>query len=637
MRSLRNTIAAVLILSFMLAALSGCGKGEPQPTPVPQSLEGFETEAPLTGGGTLMNANLNSLRAEKAGVDDIRITLSFIGGSRMSAGTDEREVRNVPRFTVSMLEDPARLVVSFESILYWDYLRDLDLGGLEFLLGTFGAAFEGSERFNLYIQLADDAAYQVKEESDRIEILLRPIEEAPAPEAEATPEVGAIDIVEDTAAPEGQAFYLVANAFSAYTEGLLPEGCGIAPVLSSDLETPLLISKGFGERSAAETLMADILSTNQGLIGSDFRVELMEKGTLPAYDEAMEYAAAYEQQPIRINGTPTALEPAIEDGLFLAVTPDKKGLLYTKRIRESSIGETYEYEQLCVMRGREAKPLLSFEFHTVESAAYSPDGRKLAVLERADEAAHLYVFDLDTKELLTDLTEMGLGDTVSAYVWDSMGGRIFSIGGSGEIAVHQYDFNVPSENKRHTVVDKKGVDESSLAFFGGEVYFCESGEGGAVIYRIKPEGGKRRSFAEGEAFAISPDGRYMAASDTTGEQASFTLLNMQDGSESIIAEGMAVSTFFWAPDASRLFYIENRLSGSEGEATEETESAAPVNDAYPYRLWVYDVREGKARQAADLPYVSVSAGADADTVYLSFTDSETMGEAVRATYAVNVN
>ncbi|MBQ6692519.1 MAG: hypothetical protein IJN00_04210, partial [Clostridia bacterium] len=141
MRSLRNTIAAVLILSFMLAALSGCGKGEPQPTPVPQSLEGFETEAPLTGGGTLMNANLNSLRAEKAGVDDIRITLSFIGGSRMSAGTDEREVRNVPRFIVSMLEDPARLVVSFESILYWDYLRDLDLGGLEFLLGTFGAAF----------------------------------------------------------------------------------------------------------------------------------------------------------------------------------------------------------------------------------------------------------------------------------------------------------------------------------------------------------------------------------------------------------------------------------------------------------------------------------------------------------------
>ncbi len=636
MRLLRNTTAAVLILSFMLAALSGCGGGEPQPTPVPQSLAGFETEVPLTGGGTLLNANLNSLKAEPAGEDDIRVILSFIGGSRMSAGTDEREVRNVPAFTVSMLPEPARLVVSFESILYWDYLRDLDLGGLDFILGSFGAAFEDSERFNLYIQLAGDAAYQVNEESDRIEILLRPIEETAAPEAGATPEVGTIDITEDAAAPEGEAFYLVANAFSSFTAGLIPETCGIAPVLGSDLETPLLISEGFRDKSAADQLMADILSGNDGLIASDFRVELMEKGALPAYDEAMEYEAAYDQQPIRINGTPTALEPVIEDGLFLAATPDKKGLLYTKRIRETSLGESYEYELLCVMRGNESKPLLSFEFHTVESAVYSPDGRKLAVLERADESAHLYVFDLDTKELVTDLTEMGFGDTVSAYVWDSMGGRIFSIGGSGEIAVHQYDFNVPSENKRHTLVDRKGVDESSLAFFGGEVYFCESGEGGAVIYRIKPEGGKRRSFAEGEAFAISPDGRYMAASDTTGAQASFTLLNMQDGSESTVAEGMAVSTFFWAPDASKLFYIENRLSGSEGEATEEAENTNAVNDAYPYRLWVYDVARGEARQAADLPYVSVAAGADADTVYLSFVDSATMGEAVRATYAVKV-
>ncbi|MBE5785047.1 MAG: hypothetical protein E7330_04530 [Clostridiales bacterium] len=622
------------MLSLLLPLFSACGGEEAEPAPALQSLAGFETDAVLSGGGTLMNANLNSLRAEKAGESDIRITLSFIGGSRMSAGTDEREVRNVPAFTVSMLPEPARLVVSFESILYWDYLRDLDLGDLSFLRGSFGAAFEGSERFNLYIQLAGDAAYRVKEESDHIEILLRPIVETAVPEAEAAPETETIDIIEDTFAPDGQAFYLVANAFSAFTEGVIGGDRGIDPVLSADLETPLLISKGFSDRSSADRLMADILNSAEGLIESDFRVELMEKGALPAYDESMEYEAAYDQQPIRIDGTPTALEPAIPDGLFLAVTPDKKGLLYTKRIREAALGETYEYEQLCVMRDGETKPLLSFEFHTVESAVYSPDGRKLAVLERADESAHLYVFDLDTKELSTDLTEMGFGDTVSAYVWDSMGGRVFSIGGSGEIAVHQYDFNVPSENKRHTVVDRKGVDESSLAFFGGEVYFCESGEGGAVIYRVKPEGGMRRSFAAGEAFAISPDGRYMAVSDTTGETASFSLLNMQDGSTVSVAEGIPVSTFFWAGDATRLYYIENRLSGSEGEAAEATET---VNDAYPYRLWVYDVEKGVSHAALDLPYASIAAGADAKTVYLSYVDSATMGEAVRATYAVRVD
>lgn len=635
MRFLRNTIAYALILSFMLALplFSGCEKEEAAPEKEPQSLAGFETSAPLQGGGTLMNANLNSLHAEKAGESDIRLVLSFIGGSRMSAGTDEREVRNVPDFTVTVLPEPARLLVSFESVIYFDYLRDMDLGDTGFILGSFGAVFEGSERFNLYIQLAGDAAYRVQEESDTIEILLRPIEEAEEAEPEATPEAETIDIIEDTYAPDGQAFYLVANAFSAYTKGLIPDGCGIAPVLSSDLATPLLISEGFSEKAAADDLMAGILNTAEGLIPSDFRVELMERGSLPAYDESMEYEAAYDQLPIRVGETPTALEPVIPDGLFLSLTPDKKGLLYTKRIREAALGETYEYEQLFVMANGESKPLFSFEFHTVESAVYSPDGRKLAVLERADESTHLYIFDLDTKELLTDLTDMGFGDSVSAYVWDSMGGRVFSIGGSGATAVNQYDFNVPSENKRHTVVDKKGVDESSLAFFGGEVYFCESGEGGAVIYRIKPEGGMRRSFAEGEAFAISPDGRYMAVSDTTGETASFTLLSMQDGSETTVAEGVAVNTFLWSSDASRLYYIENSLSGTD---TEGAEDVPAVLDAYPNTLWVYDVAKGEARAALDLPYTSIYAGEDPETLYLSYTDSETMGEAVRATYALTV-
>lgn len=86
-------------------------------------------------------------------------------------------------------------------------------------------------------------------------------------------------------------------------------------------------------------------------------------------------------------------------------------------------------------------------------------GRKLAVLEMAGESAHLYVFDVDSHDLITDLSAVGFGDTISTYCWDSMGGRLFSISGSSDITVHQYDFNVPTENKRHTDVDKKGCDE----------------------------------------------------------------------------------------------------------------------------------------------------------------------------------
>ena len=186
-------------------------------------------------------------------------------------------------------------------------------------------------------------------------------------------------------------------------------------------------------------------------------------------------------------------------------------------------------------------------------------------------------------------TSMGFGDTVSAYVWDSMGGRVFSIGGSGEISIHQYDFNVPTESKRHTVVDRKGVDEGSLAFFDGELYFCETTlEGGGMIYRIKPEGGTRRSYMEGSAFALSGDGRYMAFSASGddalgGGETHFGIRDMHNGALTTITDEFSVYTFLWSYDGSRLYYIENRLSGSAGE---ETESTGDANDAYPYRRCV---------------------------------------------------
>ena len=129
----------ILILSacFFLAAFTGCAREASEGTPPPQSFEGFQTEGEATGGGTLLNANINAVgAAEENG--DVRLTLGFIGGSRMSGGTDEREVANVPRYAVTLLPQPTRLAVSFDSITYWDYLRDLDLSASEFLLGSFG-------------------------------------------------------------------------------------------------------------------------------------------------------------------------------------------------------------------------------------------------------------------------------------------------------------------------------------------------------------------------------------------------------------------------------------------------------------------------------------------------------------------
>ena len=271
------------------------------------------------------------------------------------------------------------------------------------------------------------------------------------------------------------------------------------------------------------------------------------------------------------------------------------------------------------------------------SAAFSPDGRRLAVLEMAGESAHLYVFDVDSRDLITDLSAVGFGDTISAYCWDSMGGRLFSIGGSGEISVHQYDFNVPDEAKRHSDVDKKGCDEGMIGFADGEVYFVETTmENDGAIYSIKPEGGSRRVFISGDNFSISPDSRYMAytlsGGDAAGTKASsFAYIDMQTGDVTEITRGFNVFNFMWSLDGKKIFYFENRLSGSsdDGEGEEQ------LTDEYPYTLWVYYTESGVNKAVADLMSTSIIPGRDTDTVYICYTDKETLGSVVRATYALN--
>lgn len=232
---------------------------------------------------------------------------------------------------------------------------------------------------------------------------------------------------------------------------------------------------------------------------------------------------------------------------------------------------------------------------------------------------------------------MGFGDTVSAYVWDSMGGRVFSHRRFREISIHQYDFNVPTESKRHTVVDKKGVDEGSLAFFDGELYFCETTlEGGGMIYRIKPEGGTRRSYMEGSTFALSGDGRYMAFS-ASGDDGVRRRRNAFEFAICITARS----------PPSRMNSPSILSCGRMTEAGSTTlktacpaarerrpESTGDANDAYPYRLWVYDVASGESRTIADLPYASIAVSHRAGEVYLCYTDGATLGDVVRATYII---
>lgn len=637
---MQKHILAIILAALVLLSLCACAKEDAEATPPAEELtyDGFTSEE-TSGGAELNDGNLRTVTVSESGTDTV-IALDFCIGSNLTAGDTELSLRTLPDYSIRLLGEPFRLAIRIGKLEHTDYL--LNNSGLNsgLISGSFSVSGADDDSYTLYFQLNSNAMYAVSASDGMLTVTLRPLAAPDAPKQ--TPDDNSDNAVIDVSAAEkaadGEAYYVVANAFDMYRSGTLNCGNDMTPTLSSDMETILLISAGQSSKGDAQRLMDKLLASD-GAVSAQWSIVRLKYGELPAYESGMEYLAAYDIAPYRVNGKQEQGSIIISDGLALSVTPDKSACLYSKRIKEySDGGETIEYEQLWLCGYSSGSRAFSkYQFEQIVSAAFSPDGRRLAVLEMAGESAHLYVFDVDSRDLITDLSAVGFGDTISAYCWDSMGGRLFSIGGSGEISVHQYDFNVPDEAKRHSDVDKKGCDEGMIGFADGEVYFVETTmENDGAIYSIKPEGGSRRVFISGDNFSISPDSRYMAytlsGGDAAGTKASsFAYIDMQTGDVTEITRDFNVFNFMWSLDGKKIFYFENRLSGSsdDGEGEEQ------LTDEYPYTLWVYYTESGVNKAVADLMSTSIIPGRDTDTVYICYTDKETLGSVVRATYALN--
>jgi Tol biopolymer transport system component len=456
------------------------------------------------------------------------------------------------------------------------------------------------------------------------------------------------DTEEEQAADPTVSYYVTANAFGEYCRGEISRELDINPVLCRNLSDVILISRPFATQAEAEDFKRTAAGSAPGLLPDQWDIIALSGSDLPLYNEKLDYLYAYDEYAARIDGKEVKPEVVIPDGIYLCATPDNSAWLYSKRIRQEPLAEgeeAFSYEELW-LRGKDgnSKRMMRFEFSSIERTEYSPDGRKLAVLENTDSGSHLYIFDTDTNELLTDLTETGFGKQISVFTFDNMGNIVYAVSGSGAMNIHQYDFSVPDEAKRHTVVDKNGVDEGYLAYCSGELYFTEADlEKGPTIYSIKPEGGVRKEFLKGGAFAVSEDGRFMAYSDSgvSSEGSSFKLYDFSGGEEKIITSEFPVNDFFWSRDCKQVFYFENRLSGGSGESenTGEDEGGTielPALDEYPYTLYMYDLEKGTSEPIADLMSTNIYVSEDPDKLLLAYTDPETMGEAVRATYLIGI-
>ncbi|MDO5112476.1 MAG: hypothetical protein Q4E65_09235 [Clostridia bacterium] len=626
----------ILLLLFACLCLCACGAQEEAVDATDAALYADFTRAGtrVGGGVPIEDANAKTLTASAQG-EDIALTLSFVGGSRLSGSADEKTLLAAPAYEVYMLPAPARLVIELPAIAYWDYARTVDLSNIPGIQGCFLHMLADGDTVSIFVQLAQESMFRVEEAEDSLLIHIKPI---PTPQVAQEEEFA--DLVE-----AGTHFFVTADAYRDYCSGVISREMDMQPTLTSDRERIVLISAPFDTPAEAERYKEQTLALTANTLPAQWSAIELAQGALPPYAEEMNYKAAYGHEVYRQNGEVKAGDVFLPDGLYLCTLPGKNGVLYSKRVTTDDVtGDVYNFEMLYTMdlQGN-TKRLFPYEFETIESTQYAPDGRKLAVLERAAESTHLYVFDVEAKELLVDLSTVGFGDMISAYTWDALGSTIYAVSGSSAMQVHQYDFNVPDEAKRYSIVDKNGADEGSIDYCDGNLYFVQSDlSAGAVIYRIKPEGGVRKTFTQGDSFVISPDGAYMAVNRAANEMEdaqgkdTFILLDMKTGESRVVTDAFAAYSYFWSRDCTKLYYFENRLSGGEGEgANEEDTQTAVAADPFPYTLWVYDLITGQNAALMDFPMTSVYMSGLSERFYLCYMDEATMGSAIRATYDVS--
>ena len=647
-----RTRAALCLLLVLL--LSACAK--PQQAQTEAVLPGYIGAGETVFGGSAegvgdLNLKGLTISAEAVeGVTETVLSLRFVSGSRMSGGAAEAEGSGVPVYSVYTLDAPARLIVSFDNLAYWDYSHALEWND-PLLLGTFQYSLFENPRVNICFQLSGPVNLKTSEEGDTLTIRLRP-----------------------KAASERSQYFVTMQAFDAYCAGNVSAEIDASPTLASDLDNKLLISPPFTSEADAKTYLENAKLNYPQIPEEHYAVISLGAAQLPEFNATLNYLAAMETPAVRLSdGTELTLPALAPDGLYLCDLPNNEGFLCSKEL-PAAAGEA-SYQQLYLVKPDGQSTLaMSFEFFAIEKAQYSPDGRKLAVLERASDSTHLYVFDADTYELLNDLSEMGFGGNTSTFIWNSLGTTIYAITGVSGIELHQFDYSIPDEASRHSLVDRNSVDEGSLGFYDGELYFAHATmEGGSMLYRIKPEGGVRKPFRSGSRFIISSDARYMAIVEsnegTTAAQGSaLTLYDTATGNTSTITDAFYPYDALFSKDCTRLYYIESRISGGqteddtatggEGDTVTDnsgdpvdtatpppTDSAAPTQtpepastaDPYPYTLWVYDIATGKSERLIDLSAPELYAGIRNDTLILNCYETNDAGTFIRAAYLLDLN
>jgi hypothetical protein len=153
-----------------------------------------------------------------------------------------------------------------------------------------------------------------------------------------------------------------------------------------------LISDPFETKEEAQSFADSLPDTvYEGVGDGGVGVQALAGNSLPDWSTVDVNAKIYDTSVVKIDGNPEILPVVMDDGIYLCSSPDGNTSVFSRAIRSSGgEGSEEESEELWAITAGRAGAADRGGLLSIVSAAYSPDGRKLAVLERARRELSLY-------------------------------------------------------------------------------------------------------------------------------------------------------------------------------------------------------------------------------------------------------
>lgn len=614
--------AMLLAATLSLGLVTACGSGgNENAAPEDTVVEGSGQNMTVAGEGGEDIENINAkeltISSDQSGA---QISLRFVLGSQQTG--DEAESNKVPKYKAYTLPSPARFVLEFENLDYWDFLPTINIDDNDpYFYGVFNqiqlsnnSQSAAPQSFRIVFQLRQDMEVkEIGDKQDTLSVQLSPL----AQETKVT-------------------YHVMSSDEASFIAGKLVNSVDFFPSLSNDEVNKVLVSRPYATGEEARTAMESVIAENSPLLSEQNTfVVAIDGNSLPSYADSADHQNVYALNVIRRNGVPETLPVLMADGLYQCSMTDGSLSLFSKAILNED-GTSSANELWTRSDQGKFKRLTDIEFGDIAHAAFSPDGNRLALLERTSENSYLYIYDMVTNEL-DNLSEEGLGKTTSTFIWDALGTAIYAISGNDRQQLLKYDFTVADTSLRVTAVEEQEIGEGDLGYYNGELYFTNVTEDDReVVFRIKPEGGLRSEFAEGGSFRIAPNSQYMAVLKTSftdveegseeeeelgGSQTSLILHNMNTGEQTSIIEDSFVISFEWSTDG-KLYYTVGISSD--------------FSDEYSYRFMGYDPATQSNTEIADFMSSDFAPAPDPNNIFIPLIRDVPDETPIRATYVLRL-